>query len=322
MVGDVMLGRLVDRTIPAGRAGALRPWGELLDELRAADLTLGNLECCISERGEPWNPEHKPFHFRGRPWAAEALAGAGFKVVSLANNHALDYGPDALLDTLELLDRHGIAHSGAGRDLAAACAPAVVEAAGWRVAVLAAADHPEDFAATESGPGIRLIRPTTGNASGAALVRDVERARAEGCDAVVASLHWGPNMTRRPQPGCREFARALVDAGADLVHGHSAHLFHGVEVYRGRPILYDTGDFVDDYAVDPVERNDLQFLFRLELGAGALARLEVVPVRIDDCRVRHARGAERAWLLEQMPALSREFGTEWEEEDGALVLRP
>lgn len=318
VVGDVMLGRLVDEAVRA--SDLAYPWGELRSELRAADLTLGNLECCIAERGSPWDPGTKPFHFRAGPWAAPSLADAGFDFVSLANNHALDYGVEALEETLSYLSHNGIAHSGAGRDLAEASQPALFETRGWRIAVFAAADHPTDFAATPTTPGTRLVRPDATDPAGAELLRDVETARRSGYDLVVVSLHWGPNMNRRPFAGFREYAHALIDAGAGLVHGHSAHLFQGVERYRGRPILYDTGDFVDDYAVDPDERNDLQFLFQLEFDPAGQVRVGLIPIRIAMCHVEHAGPAERAWLYERMRRLSKEFGSVWTEREGRLEM--
>jgi len=321
LVGDVMLGRGVDRTVATIEPpDPLLPWGELLPELRGADLTIGNLECCISERGEPWDPGFKPFHFRAGPWAAASLADAGFDFVALANNHALDFGPVALEDTLSYLEHHGVVYAGAGPDLAAACRPARFETRGWRISILAAADHPDDFAASPTTPGTRVIRPDPADPGGAELLHDVARERASGYDLVVVSIHWGPNMNRFPMPGFPAFAHALVDAGAGLVHGHSAHLFQGVELYRGRPILYDTGDFVDDYAVDETERNDLGFLFRVDFRPDARVGVELVPTRIERCAVRHADPDERAWLFDRMRRLSREFGTDWAERDGRLVL--
>jgi poly-gamma-glutamate synthesis protein (capsule biosynthesis protein) len=332
VVGDLMLGRGVDAVMrgaggmimgideEVSDAGLAYPWGDLIPELRAADLTIGNLECCISERGSRWDPVSKPFHFRAGPWAAPSLAAAGFDFVSLANNHLLDYGAVALEDTLSYLSRHGVAHTGAGRDLAEASQPALFETRGWRIAVIAAADHPTDFAATPTSPGTRVIRPDPVDPGGAELIHDVERLRRSGYHLVVVSLHWGPNMNRAPLPGFPEYARALIDAGAGLVHGHSAHLFQGVEFYRGAPILYDTGDFVDDYAVDPDERNDLQFLFQLEFEAGKATRVGMVPVQIEGCRVRRARPAERRWLFERMRLLSAEFGTSCHEGEGRLAL--
>jgi poly-gamma-glutamate synthesis protein (capsule biosynthesis protein) len=318
VVGDVMLGRGVDDVVRA--IGLDHPWGELRSELRAADLTLGNLECCIAEHGSPWTPATKPFHFRAGPWAAPSLADAGFDFVSLANNHALDFGVEALEETLSYLSHNGVAHSGAGRDLAEASQPALFEIRGWRVAIFAAADHPADFAATPTTPGTRLLRPHPADPAGADLIRDVELARRSGYDLVVVSLHWGPNMNRTPLPGFREYAHALIDAGAGLVHGHSAHLFQGVERYRGRPILYDTGDFVDDYAIDPAERNDLQYLFHLEFDPVGTVGVRLLPIRIADCRVRRAGPEEREWLYERMRRFSKEFGSTWTERDGRLEL--
>lgn len=333
ITGDLMLGRGVDELV-RGVGGSARtaeevepgvalyyPWGDVCDLLRAADLTLGNLECCIGERGMPRDPVAKPFHFRAGPWAAPSLAAAGFDFVSLANNHILDYGEEALEETLSYLSHNGVAHAGAGRDLAEASQPALFETRGWRVAVLAAADHPPETAASATQPGTRLIRAAVGDPRGEELIQDVARLRRSGYHLIVVSLHWGPNMNRVPLPGFPEFARALIDAGAGLVHGHSAHLFQGVELYRGAPILYDTGDFVDDYVVDPEERNDLQFLFQLEYQPTGEVGVALVPIRIERCRAQLAGFGERAWLFERMRRLSAELGSEWLEEGERLVLK-
>jgi poly-gamma-glutamate capsule biosynthesis protein CapA/YwtB (metallophosphatase superfamily) len=139
---------------------------------------------------------------------------------------------------------------------------------------------------------------------------------------VVFSNHWGPNMVRRPPEAFRLFARAVVDRGADVYYGHSAHVFQGVEVYSGRPILYDTGDFIDDYAVDPDLRNDRSFLFRLSTEDGELRRLELFPVVLPYARVELAAGEEREVILGIMQDLSAEMGTTFERREDRLVLEP
>src|SRR5207244_9711522 len=121
---------------------------------READLFVLNLECCISERGERWPDPRKPFFFRAPPRATATLAHLGVDCVTLANNHALDFGPQALLDTFDHLRAAGIACVGAGPDAAAARAPVVLEARGFRLAVVAASDHPAESAAAEDQPGI------------------------------------------------------------------------------------------------------------------------------------------------------------------------
>jgi poly-gamma-glutamate synthesis protein (capsule biosynthesis protein) len=123
-------------------------------------------------------------------------------------------------------------------------------------------------------------------------------------------MHWGPNMVQRPSPLFRAFAHAVMDAGADLLFGHSAHIFQGIEIYRGRPIVYDAGDFVDDYAVDPVLRNDQGVLFRLHVAQGAVRRIELDPVVIENCQVNLATRATHQAVAERIQALSAEMGTQ------------
>ncbi len=128
-------------------------------------------------------------------------------------------------------------------------------------------------------------------------------------DLVLFSIHWGPNMRARPTAEFRRFARRVVEAGADIFWGHSAHVPQGVEIYWGKPILYDTGDFVDDYAVDEELRNDLSALFLLRVRPPAVEGLELVPVRIGRMQVNLARGADRDWIVRRLTELSAEFGT-------------
>jgi len=116
-------------------------------------------------------------------------------------------------------------------------------------------------------------------------------------------------MRVRPPPAFRAFAHRVIEAGADVSWGHSAHIVQGVEVWHGKPILYDTGDFVDDYAVDPELRNDLSGLFLLRVRPPAVARIDVIPVAIGRCQVNWARGAERDWFVERFTALCAERGT-------------
>jgi poly-gamma-glutamate capsule biosynthesis protein CapA/YwtB (metallophosphatase superfamily) len=126
----------------------------------------------------------------------------------------------------------------------------------------------------------------------------------------------------RPPEAFRRFARAVVDLGADIYYGHSAHVFQGVEIYHGKPILYDTGDFIDDYAVDPDLRNDRSFLFRVTMEGGNLQRLELFPVVLPYARVELARGEEREAILRLMQDLSAEMGTVFERREDRLVLAP
>jgi poly-gamma-glutamate synthesis protein (capsule biosynthesis protein) len=127
-------------------------------------------------------------------------------------------------------------------------------------------------------------------------------------------------MVQRPRETFRRFARAVIDRGVDIYYGHSAHVFQGVEIYRGKPILYDTGDFIDDYAVDPKMRNDWSFLFRVSVEEGAFERLDLTPVKLSYAQVDLATGGEREPILDRMERLSAQMGTVFSRREGALVL--
>jgi poly-gamma-glutamate synthesis protein (capsule biosynthesis protein) len=312
LAGDTMLGRgVAERLADAPPESLFAP--EVVDAAAEADLFVLNLECCISDRGTPWPDPGKPFFFRAPPVAVKVLAHLGVDCVTLANNHALDFGEEALLDTLQHLDAAGIAHVGAGPSVAAARSPVVLEAAGLRLAVLGAADHPADFAAGEDVPGIAYAEPWRGVGD---WLAEAVRAASTFADAVLVTPHWGPNMTSEPVAHVRQAAESLVGSGATLVGGHSAHVFQGI---LGR-ILFDVGDFIDDYAVDPVLRNDLGLLFLVDLDRDGPKHLEAVPLRLDFCFTRVADGEDRAWIAWRFRETCARFGTEVREKRGRLVV--
>jgi poly-gamma-glutamate synthesis protein (capsule biosynthesis protein) len=311
LAGDTMLGRHVGRVIARSRRPPVAR--EVVAVAAEADLFVLNLECCVSDRGEPWHAPGKPFFFRAPPVAAELLAEIGVDAVTLANNHALDFGAEALLDTVEHLRAVGIATAGAGPDAPSARAPALLSAGGMRLALIAASDHPRDFAAGPDRPGIAYA-DLRSDPEGGWLAAAIAAARDEA-GAVLVSPHWGPNMTVTPPPEVRRAAPALVAAGASLVAGHSAHVFHGVQ----GNVLYDLGDFVDDYAVDRRLRNDLGLLFLLDLDALGPRRLEAVPLRIERCHTRLASGDDADWIRRRFADACAAFGTAVTEDEGRLI---
>jgi poly-gamma-glutamate synthesis protein (capsule biosynthesis protein) len=129
-------------------------------------------------------------------------------------------------------------------------------------------------------------------------------------DIVVFSIHWGPNMRARPTRVFQAFARQVIDAGADIFWGHSAHVVQGIELWNRGVILYDTGDFIDDYAVDAVLRNDLSALFLVHITPTGAMDIELLPVQIDDMQVNVARGDARELLGRRLATLCAEMGTE------------
>jgi len=316
--GDVMLGRRVDERWRGADPSGI--WGPLGSRLRGLDGLFVNLECCLSTRGERW--PGKTYYFRADPsWAVPALAAAGTTWVSLANNHAMDFGPTALRDTRASLSAADIGHAGAGPDWERALAPSTVTAGPLEVAAIALTERFAQYRAGESEPGTAYLpldasRPATYRT----VTRLLARARAAGPDLVVVSLHWGPNWETTPGPTHREFGRWLVEQGADLVHGHSAHVVQGVEVHRGRPILYDTGDLVDDYSVKPDLRNDRSFLFVLEVADGQFDTVRLRPVEIDGGAVRPAHSAAVSWLHQAMADRCAPFGTPLRRDGNDLVI--
>jgi poly-gamma-glutamate capsule biosynthesis protein CapA/YwtB (metallophosphatase superfamily) len=319
LAGDVMLGRGVARRIR--EHGPAYPWGNILPSLRRADCFLINLECALTSRTKQWHENgKKAFYFRAHPRAIKTLQTARVDFAALANNHAVDFGTAGMLDTVRCLDDAGIAHAGAGADLAAAGAPAFLTVRDWRIGVVAFADYPESWAAGPDTPGINYVPVSLAAGSFGAIEHALDLARRQA-DLVIFSIHWGPNMRPRPPDEYRAFARRVIEAGADVFWGHSAHIVQGVEVWHDKPILFDTGDFVDDYAVDPELRNDLSALFLLRTRPPAIERIDVVPVSIGRCQVNRARGADRAWLCQRFTALCAELGTDVRAADGALTIR-
>ena len=263
-----------------------------------------NLECCISSRGRP-TPliEGKPFFFRGPPAAVDALKAMNIRAVGLANNHALDFGPRALEDTLELLHRVGIATAGAGLGPEAARSAAVVSADGVRVGLIAVTDHPVEYAVAPERWGVALANMHDEPPSW--LLERVAAAR-ERCDVLIVFPHWGPNMSASPARWQRRAAPSLRAAGADLVAGHSAHVFHGVG-WNGGPVLFDLGDVLDDYRVDPKLRNDLGVLAIWR--PHAEQQLELVGLRLEYCHTRLAEGSDAEWIAARLKRACRELAT-------------
>jgi poly-gamma-glutamate synthesis protein (capsule biosynthesis protein) len=305
LLGDVMLGRSVAEAL--GKVAPEDVWAPEVREIAAScDAVICNLECCISDRGRRTERiPGKPFFFRGPRKAIGSLDAIRVRAVGLANNHALDYEVEALADTLEGLRAAGIAFAGAGMDVDEARNGTVVVAGGLRVGLVAVSDHPEEFAAAPGTPGIAYADLRQGIP--AWLKAELGRVRAT-CDLLVAFPHWGFNMTSEPTPWQREAAGALQDAGADLVAGHSAHVFHGVGWTARGPLAFDLGDALDDYRVDAELRNDLGVM-ALWRPRDADRELELIGLALDFCHTRLAEGAESEWIAARLERACAELGT-------------
>jgi poly-gamma-glutamate synthesis protein (capsule biosynthesis protein) len=216
----------------------------------------------------------------------------------------------------------GVRWVGAGVELAAARAPVRVSTAGARIrgptvgadlSVVAFSDHPAEFAAEPGRAGIAFadVRGEVPEW----LLDTIARAAADG--PVLVSGHWGPNMTSEPLQYVRRAAARLRDGGAALIAGHSAHVFHGA----APGVLFDLGDFVDDYVVDRSLRNDLGLLFLVTLTGGRAETVEAVPLKLDYCHTRLAGGEEAEWVRRRFRAACAALGTEARESGGRVVVQ-
>ncbi len=304
--GDVMLGRMVGEHIK--QRGADYPLGALAPFLRGCDLTVVNLECAITRSTEVWSGEPKAFYFGAPPAAVHSLLDAGVGGVTLANNHVLDFDVAGLRDTLRALSEHGIGYAGAGLNLTEARAPLLLESNGVTFGIVAYCDHQADFAASATAPGIAYLDLTDEAGALERFRASLDQIKQKRVDWPILSLHWGPNMVLRPSRSFVNLAHAAIDMGYRILFGHSAHVFHGIEIYRGCPILYAAGDVVDDYYVHPQFRNDHQLLFELELTSSVLRGIRLHPVFIDACRVQPATGNQIEYTFARATQLCREMG--------------
>jgi hypothetical protein len=303
LLGDVMLGRLVAERVSHGRA---QVWSDDLATLcRSCDALVCNLECCISGRGtRTTRIPHKSFFFRAPPAAVEVLAAVGTSAASLANNHALDFEAVALEDTLQHLAVAGIAAVGAGPDQQRARRGSVVSAGSRRLGLLAVTDSPVEYAAAPHSPGVAYAQLRA--ELPAWVSSELARLRGEA-DLVMAFPHWGDNMTTTPAPWQRKRAVELIAADADLVAGHSAHVFHGIERVDRRLVLYDLGDALDDYAVDARRRNDLGILALWRPHSDP--ELELIGLELGFCETRLAHGAAADWIAARLGRACAALGT-------------
>lgn len=304
-VGDVMLGRLVNEALKTKLPEYV--WGDTLPIFQDANLRICNLECVISNWGEPMNPE-KTFHFRTDAKNVAVLNAAGINLVSLANNHSLDFGEAALTDTLKLLNQAGISHTGAGRDIEEAQRATILPVNNVTIGFLAVSDNEPGWEATEKSAGIYYVPININDRRAKNLFEFVKKSK-EQVDLLLVSTHWGPNWDYRPPKEHPLFARKLIDCGADIIFGHSAHVFRGVEIYRGCPILYSCGDFIDDYAVDEVEKNDESFIFVVKIEGSQIVSLDLFPTVIRESQAQRATGDEAEHIAMKMQLLCKEIQT-------------
>lgn len=310
-VGDIMMGGSARPEMKI--TGYDFPFERVKDYLLSADITFGNLEGPLTHSYNPY--VKKKFIFRSPPdLVAPALAAAGFDVVSLANNHALDHGPTGLVHTMEALEAVGIVYAGAGEDRLSARQPAMLYTKGQKVAFLAySLTYPKEFWAKNSRAGTVFGH--------AAYVRDdVEMAKANS-DIIIVSFHWGGEGTTKLRAYQVHLGRIAIDAGASVVLGHHPHVLQAIERYRDGVILYSLGNFVfGSYS----KKASSSIITQFEFNGSRLQSLRLIPINVNNVDVvfqPHAfQGEEAKKVIDHLKALSLPLGTVIEYKDNTGII--
>jgi poly-gamma-glutamate capsule biosynthesis protein CapA/YwtB (metallophosphatase superfamily) len=307
-VGDVMMDSVIADYIR--EYGVDYPWTDVAPLFHEADITVANLETSVSTRGETKKPEG--YGFRSHPDTLQGLINNGIDLVSLANNHSLDFGPIALADTTEALTRYGIAYTGAGANLAEAEKLAIIEKNNLRIGFLAYTSIIPDtrWHATENSPGIAPLRPEFYER----ILQTIEKAN-QNCDILVIMLHWGKEHSNQVENWQRELARQMIDSGADVIVGHHPHVLRAIEFYQNKPILYSTGNFVflkrDDKAGQTA-------VFSLRMNKAGFVHGFISPVHIRYAKANLLDQSQALYptIINEMTSLSKTLGTAFTKSGG------
>lgn len=310
-VGDIMLGGSAAPEMQ--KYGYDHPFDAVREVFQDSHLVFGNLEGPLTDAGQA---EHdKRFVFRSPPRnVALALSNAGFNIVSLANNHSLDYGVEGLQHTMQALDAVGIHHVGAGMNVDEARTPVIVDRGGARVAFLAySLTFPENFWAGENTPGTAFGHEDH-------LRADVASAKL-GADIVVVSFHWGREATTELRDYQRNLAHTAVDAGAVLVLGHHPHVLQGIERYKNGLILYSLGNFAfGSYS----RRATRSVIAQCTFENAQLISLQLIPINVNNVEVVFQPlpliGDAADEVIAGLQGLSRPLGTWIRNNDGVGVV--
>jgi poly-gamma-glutamate capsule biosynthesis protein CapA/YwtB (metallophosphatase superfamily) len=297
--GDIYLGWHISDLMK--KHGTAYPFSRLTDEIGRHDIAIANLESVISSRGKPsWI---KNFMFRISPEEGSALRESGIDVVSVANNHTMDFGREAFVDTLRSLEDMKIAYAGGGRKASAAMQPAIFEKGGTRIAFLAYSAWPSPLtAAAQDKAGIAHLEIEK-------VIEDIKKMKGQGA-LVLVSVHWGTQHTEKLEAGQVPMAHAMIDAGADAVLGHHSHCPQPVEIYKGKPVFYSLGNFVFGRWNRDMKHN-ISAVLKFE--GKALESVEILPVHglsnINAYSPWFLSGKEASAVIGHVEEISKVFGT-------------
>ncbi len=293
--GDIMLGSwIVDKV---HREGADAPFDGTRLWTSSADIAVANLEAPFADSGRLY--VEKQYTFKVPTFMVEGIVNAGIDVLTLANNHIMDYGCDGLMQTIRTLEGAGLRFCGAGRNFEEACAPVIMEVNGLRLAFLGlTTTYPEEFWATPTRCG--TCRPSEEQEEA------IIRAAKQESDLVIINIHWGTEKKNTPNPDQIARARRYIDYGADVVLGHHPHVLQGFELYRGRLIAFSLGNYVFGSLS---ENAHTAALLRLTLDRTGLVKGLIVPIHVYNAVVNFQpqvlRGEAGRRVIAELQQLSR-----------------
>jgi poly-gamma-glutamate capsule biosynthesis protein CapA/YwtB (metallophosphatase superfamily) len=304
-------------------------WGDAINiwEQELPNFRLINLETSITNSEKAW--PRKGIHYRMHPENVKVLTAANVDHIGLANNHIMDWGQQGLVETIETIEKSGIAWSGAGRNEQEAKAPSIIKHNKGRLIILSYgypnSGIPPLWEAEGELPGVNLLHHL--NKTELVNIKEKVQTLKKTRDIVVFSIHWGGNWGYAVPPRHRKFAHQLIDeAGVDLIFGHSSHHPMGIEVYKEKLIIYGAGDFINDYeGIRSKEeyRGELSLMYFADLNieSGKLISLKMIPMEIKKFRLNQANGKDAGWLQKTLSREGKELGTGLRrEKDNSLWL--
>lgn len=305
--GDTVLARWEHDMV--SRNGYDWPLAGVKDVLSTADAAFCNLECCVSLKGLPADKrEHCPFYYRARPEMLRCLTQAGIDIVTAANNHGGDYGPESVADTAAWCETAGLVCVGIGDNAAAAEEPRLVRVGPVRVGFAGVDTTKPCFSADENRPGTSYAAEDEPLASFAEKAKRLGQWAKGRCDLLVLTIHWGKNWVKDTPPVHQAMARIAFEHGVDLILGHSAHRLQGIEVVDGKAVVYDMGNLLFDCELKP--EGERSALFRLHLSASGVHKIEVLPTQVLEGHTVLAGYEEARLTLSEMRDLCSSFGTD------------
>lgn len=268
---------------------------EVMEGIKGVDIFMANNEFPYSNRGTP--TEGKQYAFRSKPENVNLLHEMGIDIVGLANNHAYDHGPDALSDTVDILNEAKVPFVGAGKNIDEACKPAYFKINGKTISYTAATQiervaNPDTKEATADSPGVLRTLDAT------RYVKVIEEAKSNS-DFCVAFVHWGSENTDLVEASQRELAKKYAAAGADLIVGAHPHCLQGLDYVDGVPVIYSLGNFW--FNSKTVDTGYLRVVLNADC---TIKSLQFVPCVQEGCKTRLAEGEKKEWIINYMQSIS------------------